>query len=53
VRQLGPEEPAERQLARGAARMVRRTDETLTLLVRLTRASVRDFSALLAELETV
>jgi hypothetical protein len=54
VRRLGPEEAAERRLARDrAARMVRRTDETLTLLVRLIHADVGDFSALLAELETV
>jgi hypothetical protein len=54
VRQLGSEEAAERRLARDrAARMVRRTDETLTILVRLIRADVRDFAALLAELETV
>jgi hypothetical protein len=52
VRQLDPEEPDERQLKSGrTVRLVRRADETLTILVRLTAADARDFAALLAELE--
>jgi hypothetical protein len=52
VRQLGPEEAGERRLAsRHTARMVRRTDETLIVLLQLRPADTQDFAALLAELE--
>ena len=54
VRQLGPEEPAERRLASGRrVRLVRRTDETLTIVRRLTRPDEQDFAELLAELEAI
>ena len=54
VRQLTPEEPAERRLASGRrVRLVRRTDETLTIVRRLTRSDAQDFAELLAELETL
>jgi hypothetical protein len=54
VRQLGPEEATDRRLAsRRAARLVRRTDETLTILLHLSRSNARGFAALLAELETL
>jgi hypothetical protein len=54
VRQAGPEESAERRLTRGrAARVVRRSDETLTVLLRLTGADARRFAAILAELEAI
>lgn len=54
VRQLAPEDAIAVRLATGrAARLVRRTDETLTLLLHLTRASASGFAALLADLETL
>ena len=54
VRQLGAEEPAELRLGSGRrVRLVRRTDETLTVIRQLTRADARDFATLLAELETL
>jgi len=54
VRQLAPEESAERRLASGRrVRLVRRTDETLTIVRRLTRSDEQGFAALLAELETL
>ena len=54
VRQLGPEQPSEHRLASGRrVRMVRRTDETLTIVRRLSLSDAVDFAALLAELETL
>ena len=54
VRQLGPEAPAERRLTSGRrVRLVRRTDETLTIVRRLTRSDAQDFAELLAELEAI
>ena len=54
VRQVGPEEPAVRRLASGRrVRLVRRTDETLTIVRRLTRSDEQGFAELLAELETL
>jgi len=54
VQQLGPEEAGERRLAsRRAARLVRRTDETLTIVMHLTRRDAQRFAALLAEMETI
>ena len=54
VRQLGPEETEEVRLApRRAARLVRRTDETLTVLLHLKPTDTRSFAARLAELETI
>ena len=54
VRQLAPEESAERRLASGRrVRLVRRTDETLTIVRRLTRSDEQGFAALLGELETL
>jgi hypothetical protein len=54
LHQLGPEEAAERPLTPGRlVRLVRRTDETLTILLQLSRADSRHFAKLLAELETL
>jgi hypothetical protein len=54
VRQLGPEESAERRLASGRrVRLVRRSDETLTIVRRLSRSDAQDFAELLAELEAI
>jgi hypothetical protein len=54
VQQLAPEEPSERRLASGRrVRLVRRTDETLTIVRRLTRSDAQEFAELLAELETL
>jgi hypothetical protein len=54
VRHLGPEETEEKRLARRrAARLVRRTDRTLTILLHLRPTDARSFAALLAELESI
>jgi hypothetical protein len=54
VRQLGPEEASEKPLApRRVAHLVRRTDESLTILLQLRPADARAFTPLLAELETL
>jgi hypothetical protein len=54
VRQLGPEETAERRLASGrAVRLVHSTRATLTVLLRLTPRDAQHFAALLGELETL
>jgi hypothetical protein len=54
VRQIGPEQPAELRIASGRrVRLVRRIDETVTVVRRLSRSDEQSFAMLLTELETL
>jgi hypothetical protein len=54
VRQIGPEEPVDKRLGpRRVARGVRRTDETLTVILQLRPADAGTLAELLAELEAI